>query len=65
MHKRKTILLVIRAGFDSKLQGFVTDLNTLIIFTGCALLLVPGGQKTSSSLLTSMFLYSENVPGVA
>jgi hypothetical protein len=35
MHKRKTNLLVIRAGFDSKLHGFVMVLNTLFIFTGC------------------------------
>jgi hypothetical protein len=40
-------------------------LDTLFIFTGCAVLLVPGGQKTSSSSLTSMFLYSQNVPGLA
>jgi hypothetical protein len=43
MHKRKIILLVIRAGFDSKLTGFVSGLKT---FTGCVLLLVPGGLKS-------------------
>lgn len=32
MHKRKTNFSVIRAGFDSKLTDFVSDLNTFVYF---------------------------------
>jgi hypothetical protein len=45
------------------LHGFVTDLNTLFISTGCGKTNgIPASQMLNPSL-SSMFLYSENVPG--
>jgi hypothetical protein len=47
------------------LTDFVSDLITLIIFTGCGKKNDARRSKTSNPSLTSMFIESENVPGLA